>query len=62
MSMNDALTYLHAKNTEVQRTGRVDSEPSDFKAIETELTEGLITPEEAVERINALIEARQDYN
>lgn len=62
ISLNEALTYIRAKGMEVQRTGRVDSEPSDFKTIETELTSGSITPKEAVARIDALIAARQDYN
>jgi len=62
VTLHEALTYIRAKSMEVQRTGRIDTEPSDFKVVEIELTSGLITPKEAVERINALIEARQDYN
>jgi len=58
----EALTYIHAKLEETLRTGRIDTEKSDFKTIEEGLVKREITPDEARRRVNDLIAARQDYN
>lgn len=61
-SKGEALTYIAAKLTEVMPTGRIDSEPSAFKAIEQKLQNDEITAEEAIKQVDDLIASRMDYN
>lgn len=61
-TLNDAITYVTAKDLETRTTGRIDEEPSMFAVIADDLTKGFITPKEAVDKVDALIAGRQDYN
>jgi hypothetical protein len=61
-SKGEALTYIAAKLAEVMPTGRIDSEPGDFKMIEKKLLNDEITAQEAMNMVNSLIASRMDYN
>lgn len=61
-SLSEAATQVLAiMQTELQK-GAVDTEAVAFQKILSELSEGNITPQEAIEQARAIAAARQDYH
>ncbi|MFH1711609.1 MAG: hypothetical protein ABH846_00025 [Patescibacteria group bacterium] len=61
-TINDALMELAGIESQLYPTGAIDSEPAQLQAIRKDLTDGKITPEEAINRGRGLLAGRQDYH
>lgn len=56
------MSALEAILGQMKQTGAVDEEPDMIEAIRVQLSDGRLTPEEAVARAHAIEMSRQNYH
>ena len=62
ISTDEAQAYIMGKLNEMRAMGRIDSEPTAVQDILEKLHSKETNPKDAMSKVDAIINSRQDYN